>query len=68
MQSLFYQIQRDSQSKEQASLILIDPHGDISAELMSLRLNEKKPKRLWYVDPHLDQRKIPCINPFWQVV
>lgn len=68
MKSLFYQIQEQTTKKQTASLILIDPHGDISSELLSLSLNLKYPNRLWYVDPHLDAELIPCINPFWEKV
>lgn len=68
IKSLFYQLQKQTSEKQTASLILIDPHGDISSELLTLRLNLKNPERLWYVDPHLDSKMIPCINPFWEKV
>ncbi|WP_396146051.1 type IV secretion system DNA-binding domain-containing protein [Flavobacterium sp.] len=68
IKSLFYQLQEQTAQKKSSSLILIDPHGDISSELLTLRLNLKNPERLWYVDPHLDSKLIPCINPFWDKV
>lgn len=68
MQSLFYQLQEKTQLKQNASLILIDPHGDISSQLLSLRLNLKSLNRIWYIDPQWDRKKMPCLNPFWQKV
>ncbi|MDD2984749.1 type IV secretory system conjugative DNA transfer family protein, partial [Flavobacterium sp.] len=51
-----------------ASLVLLDPHGDISEKLFSLNLNIENPSRLWYIDPSWDVEKIPCLNPFWNKV
>ena len=68
LKSLFYQLQHRTHLKQQASLILLDPHGDLSEHLFSLALNIQKPERLWYIDPTWDNKKIPCINPFWQAV
>jgi hypothetical protein len=68
MKSLFYYLQEITTEKQQASLIMLDPHGDISSELLALRLNLKNPSRLWYIDPYLDTEKIPCINPFWDKI
>ncbi|MDI1256727.1 MAG: type IV secretion system DNA-binding domain-containing protein [Flavobacterium sp.] len=68
MQSLFYQLQQSTHVRQQASLVLLDPHGDISAQLLSLRLNLKKSERLWYIDPQLDGASTPCLNPFWEKV
>lgn len=68
LQSLFYQLQQQSHSKQQAAMVLLDPHGDISEALFSLRLNRDNPNRLWYIDPQWDTTKVPCLNPFWQKV
>lgn len=68
MKAIAYQIQHQSQLKQQHSIILLDPHGDLSESLLCFRLNLQKPDRVWYIDPQLENRKIPCINPFWQRV
>ncbi len=68
IQSIFYQLQEQTQSKQEASLILIDPHGDISEKLLSLRINLKKPERIWYIDPQWSSKNAPCINPFWKKI
>ena len=65
LQTLFYQLQLYSHDKQQASMVLLDPHGDISEKLFSLRLNVQNPNRLWYIDPQWEGDKIPCLNPFW---
>ena len=65
---MFYLIQKHTSQNKQASLILIDPHGDVSLSLLSLRLNLKDPSRLWYIDPQMDTAKTPSINPFWEKV
>ena len=68
LQTLFYQLQSNSHQKQQASMVLIDPHGDISEKLFSLRLNIENPSRLWYIDPQWNSEKVPCLNPFWSKV
>ncbi|PTT73123.1 MULTISPECIES: type IV secretory system conjugative DNA transfer family protein [unclassified Chryseobacterium] len=68
LQSLFWQLQNHTHLKEQSSLILLDPHGDLAEKLFGLRENFKKPERVWYIDPQLDEEKIPCLNPFWRRV
>ena len=68
LKALFYQLQFTSQQKQQCSLILLDPHGDMAEQLFSLRLNLLKPERIWYIDPQLKDGRIPCLNPFWQQV
>jgi Cdc6-like AAA superfamily ATPase len=68
LQTLFYQLQLHSNQKQQASMILLDPHGDISEKLFSLRLNIQNPSRIWYIDPQLDSNKVPCLNPFWEKI
>lgn len=68
MLTLFYQLQYHSNSKQQHAQVFLDPHGDISEKLLSLRLNGQNYQRLWYIDPSLSADKIPCINPFWEKV
>jgi hypothetical protein len=68
LQTLFYQLQFQTHHTQQASMVFLDPHGDISEKLLSLRLNGLKPERLWYIDPQWDTRKVPCLNPFWNKV
>lgn len=49
MRLLFYRIARESRPKKY-SLVLIDPHGDLSQQIKRTKLfNEKE--RLIYVDP-----------------
>lgn len=68
LKSLFYTLQYQSHRKQQYSLILLDPHGDLAEEILKFRLNELKPERIVYIDPHREKGKIPCINPFRQRV
>jgi len=62
LKTLFYGIQSRSQAELSASLILIDPHGDLAEELKSFALNTHK-ERVIYVDPYLSSGKTPIINP-----
>ena len=68
LKSLFYTQQYQSHKKEQYGLILLDPHGDLAEEILKFRLNQLKPERIVYIDPHWEKGKIPCINPFRQRV
>ncbi len=68
LQSLFWQLQHQTHLKQQSSIVLLDPHGDLAEKLFGLRENLKKPERMWYIDPQLDSKKIPCLNPFWHRV
>lgn len=68
MLTLFYQLQYHSNNKLQHAQVFLDPHGDISEKLLSLRLNGQNYERLWYIDPSLSSSKIPCINPFWEKI
>jgi len=65
LKALFYQLQKSSHEKQQFSMVLLDPHGDVSEQLLGLRLNTDKPQRLMYVDAGLSRGYIPCLNPFW---
>ena len=64
MKVLRYILQYQSHRKEQYSMILLDPHGDVSEQILTFRLNLLKPNRVLYIDPHREDWKIPCINPF----
>lgn len=68
MKALFMQIQKHTHEKQQASLVFIDVHGDVTESLMSLRMNLQKPERLMYIDPSFSRNKIPCINPFYHKI
>lgn len=68
LKALFYQLQFHSHTKKNAALCLLDPHGDLSEQLLSLKLNLQDPKRIWYIDPQLHPKFIPCLNPFWHPV
>ena len=65
MKALFMQIQQHTHDKQQASLVFLDVHGDVTESLLSLRLNLQKPERLIYIDPSFSREKVPCINPFY---
>lgn len=68
LQSLVYQLQYLSHKRQQYSIILLDPHGDLAERIFAFRLNRLKPDRLIYIDPVRQKDKIPCINPFRQRV
>lgn len=68
MLTLFYHLQFHSHKRQQYAQVFLDPHGDISERLLSLRLNSQSYERVWYIDPSLSTDKIPCINPFWEKV
>jgi hypothetical protein len=46
------------------SLVIIDPHGDLSKEIMSLRITRREKDRLIYLDPFLSKNSTRVINPF----
>ncbi len=62
LKTLFYGIQSSSQSNLSASLLLIDPHGDLAEEVKNFALNQQK-ERVIYIDPYLHGGKTPVINP-----
>ena len=68
LKSIFYKLQYLSHRKQQYTLILLDPHGDLAGEILKFRLNTLKPQRVVYIDPVWENGKTPCINPFWQKV
>lgn len=57
---MFYQLQKKYPT---FSLVLIDPHGDLSKKLKRLYLN-KNPERLVYIDPYLKNGYTPTFNVF----
>lgn len=60
---LFYWLQKMSNPKNSMSLVLIDPHGDISEEIKTSHLNAEYPERFILVDPELQDGHTPVINP-----
>ncbi|THV60733.1 hypothetical protein EK417_09105 [Chryseobacterium candidae] len=55
MKVLRYSLQYQSHRKEQYTMILLDPHGDVSLQILAFRLNLMKPKRVLYIDPHWEE-------------
>jgi len=68
LQSLLYKLQYLSHKKQQYSIILLDPHGDLAERVFAFRLNQLNPQRIIYIDPGREKDKIPSINPFWQKI
>lgn len=52
------------EKSELSSIVLIDPHGDLSTEIRDLKLVYEKRKRLVYIDPFYEENFLPVINPF----
>lgn len=44
-------------------LVLIDPHGTLSEQVARFKQNTSN-GRLIYIDPAIDQKHFPCLNPF----
>lgn len=57
IKSLIYQ----DIKKQTSSILLIEPHGDLAEQVAQL-VEDKT--RLVYIDPFLDPKKTPCLNPF----
>ncbi|MCW3159666.1 type IV secretory system conjugative DNA transfer family protein [Chryseobacterium oryctis] len=68
MKALFMQIQKHTHEKQQASLVFLDVHGDVTESLLTLRLNQQKPERLIYIEPSFSRDKVPSINPFYHKI
>ena len=51
-------------SNRDSSLILMDPHGDLSEEIVNLRISIKWKSRLVYINPYMSKKRIPTFNPF----
>lgn len=61
MRLLFYGLEKQSRKKEH-SLVLIDPHGDLSQQIKNSKLH-KNSDRLIYLEPELKKGWTPVINP-----
>ena len=59
---LWYHLQNLSHHNRKYSLMLLDPHGDLSREVAGLHLNENF-ERVVYIDPFLDTTHFPVLNP-----
>jgi|TARA_A100000171_G_C2139707_1_gene153904 Type IV secretory system Conjugative DNA transfer len=46
-----------------ASLVVIDPHGDMSRQIARWRYFWHNPNKLVYIDPNLSQNHTPAFNP-----
>ncbi|NMR34935.1 hypothetical protein HIO71_12135 [Chryseobacterium aquaticum] len=55
MKVLRYILQYQSHRKEQYSMILLDPHGDVAEQILAFRLNQMKPERVLYIDPYREE-------------
>ena len=63
IKNIFYELQDRSKEKNNYSLVLIDPHGDLAEEVRDFGLNILHPERLVYVDPFFHADFTPTINP-----
>lgn len=64
MLTIFYHLQKLSDKKQHYSLVLLDPHGDLANEVVSLHLNQSNPDRLLYINPCLAKGYATILNPF----
>lgn len=66
---MFYEMQRKSQDKRNFGVFLLDPHGDISKDVLGFVMNEDR-ERIVFLDPQINdlvkmkERYTFCINPF----
>ena len=60
LRTLFYHFQRKYRKH---SIVLIDPHGDLSKKIKTFKLNKEK-ERLIYIDPFFHEEYTPTFNPF----
>jgi Helicase HerA, central domain/TraM recognition site of TraD and TraG len=66
---MFYEMQRKSQEKRSFGVFLLDPHGDISKDVLNFTMNEDR-ERIVFLDPQINDlvklkdRYTFCINPF----
>lgn len=60
MKALFYQLQK----KENSTLVMLDPHGDLAEDLTKFHLNKEQRDSIIYIDPYLFPDAHPVINPF----
>lgn len=61
LKTMIYGLIKKTEKHRDASVILIDPHGDISRELFNLKQDRE---RLVYFSPYLQTGYTPTINPF----
>ncbi len=64
LKALIYCLQEKSQHKRNLSLVVLDPHGQLTENCLRFQMNQKNPDRVVYLNPTLDLKQIPCINPF----
>ena len=63
IQLMFYFLQLLSSKKNDSSLLLLDPHGDLSEEIRKSHLNTEYKDRIIIIDHELQQGFSPIINP-----
>ena len=56
-------IHADLKKYKRRSIVLIEPHWDLSLEVANLKYFYKNKDRLVYIDPYLKKWYTPCINP-----
>lgn len=61
---MLYSLQKQSQSKRDKAIVLLDPHGDIAHETFAFHLN-KETDRVLFIDPNLHDGYTPVLNPFY---
>ena len=59
---MWYHLQALSQKDRKYALMLLDPHGDLSREVLNLHLNDDF-DRVVYIDPFMDSKRFPVLNP-----
>ncbi len=59
-----YVQRRKTKKKENASFIVLDPHGDLVEKMRRFDLAKKYRDRVVYFYPLLRSGYTPCINPF----
>ena len=68
MKLMIYNLQKQSQKKQNKAIILIDPHGDLAKEIRDFHLNafdkEEAYKRMVYLEPDLIKGYTFTLNPF----
>ncbi len=52
------------QKSDSESIVLLDPHGDLSKEIRNLKTVLTTSERLVYIDPYYIEGYMPVINPF----
>ncbi|EAY29454.1 type IV secretory system conjugative DNA transfer family protein [Microscilla marina] len=65
MKSLFYHLQKQTYTTgNKASLILMEPHGELAQDMRDFYLNKEQRHRLIYIDPFYEEGFTPVLNPF----